>query len=458
MHNSIRNRSKQNLAYGGYHQTWIGKSDAELTEIGPDTPCGEYLRRFWHPVALTSELGTRPKLVQLLGEDLVLFRDKSDRIGLVHRRCPHRRSSLEYGVPEKRGIRCCYHGWLFDTDGTTLEAPGQPKEVEKRICQTVTLGAYPVKDYKGLIFAYLGPPELTPAFPIYDTFNLPGQELAPYKAPFHCNWLQVLDAIVDPLHTAFLHSRTSRDQFSKGFGEIGEMKFYDRKASFLGTATRRVGENVWVRTNELVLPNFTQAGAAFAADGTEQLYYGRTAFVRWVVPLSEEATMCYAWAVFGDRADPPEYNTPEGRELIEQGEVFDRSDEEKLLVPADAEATESMGTITEHEKEHLVPSDRGIVGYRKRLRSLVRDLQDGTEPLQVADGWPDGPIPTYGGDTVLHKPTNGIDDGAMLRAVGKAVMEAQFEAEGLPEDERVENVVRRLKQIESDEKVDEEFA
>ena len=129
-----------------------------------------------------------------------------------------------------------------------------------------------------------------------------------------------------------------------------------------------------------------------------------------------------------------------------------------MLIPADAEATESMGTITEHEKEHLVPSDRGIVGYRKRLRSLVRDLQDGTEPLQVADGWPDGPIPTYGGDTVLHKPTNGIDDGAMLRAVGKAVMEAQFEAEGLPEDERVENVVRRFKQIESDEKVDEEFA
>ena len=101
MNNFIRNRPKQNLAYGGYHQTWIGKSDAELTEVGPDTPCGEYLRRFWHPMALTSELGTRPKLVQLLGEDLVLFRDKSDRIGLVHRRCPHRRSSLEYGVSGK---------------------------------------------------------------------------------------------------------------------------------------------------------------------------------------------------------------------------------------------------------------------------------------------------------------------------------------------------------------------
>ena len=190
----------------------------------------------------------------------------------------------------------------------------------------------------------------------------------------------------------------------------------------------------------------------------ERRYYGRTSFVRWVVPLSDEATMCIAWAVFGDRADPPEYNTPEGPELIEQGELFDRSDEEKKLFPADAEATESMGTITEHEKEHLVPSDRGIVGYRKRLRSLVRDLQKGTEPVQVTEGWSDRPIPTYGGDTVLHIPANGSDDGAMLRAVGEAVMEAQFDAEGLPEDERVEAVVRRLKQIEVDERVGREFA
>ena len=93
------------------------------------------------------------------------------------------------------------------------------------------------------------------------------------------NWLQVLDAILDPIHTAFLHSRISREQFSEGFGAIGEMKFTERQMGYLGTATRRVGENVWVRTNELVLPNFTQAGAAFAADGTRQIYYGRTAWM-----------------------------------------------------------------------------------------------------------------------------------------------------------------------------------
>ena len=435
--------------YSGYHRTAIGQSDVELTRVGPETPAGEYLRRYWQPVAIASELGALPKLIRILGEDLVLFREKGGRVGLVHRRCPHRRASLEFGVPEARGIRCCYHGWLFDVDGTPLEVPGQPEGVQAQICKSVRLGAYPVREYKGLIFAYLGPPDRRPEFPIYDTLELEEHEFVPYKAPFHCNWLQVLDAIVDPIHTAFLHSRISRQQFSEGFGEVGEMKFYERPMGFLGTATRRVGDKVWVRTNELVFPNYTQAGAAFAADGTRPRYYGRTAFARWVVPLDDTETLCYAWAVFGDRADPPEYNTPEGPELIEQGEVFDRSYEEKQRFPADAEATEGMGPITEHDKENLVPSDKGVVLYRKRLRELARALQRGDEPPHCRDFWPEGPIPTYGGDTVLTLPANGGDDQALLRKAGQAVMQAQFEAEGLPESDRVAQVIAALKNLEA---------
>jgi nitrite reductase/ring-hydroxylating ferredoxin subunit len=417
-----------NKAFDGYHQTWIGQSDQELTRVGPGTAMGEYLRRYWQPVAMASELGSAPKLIRILGEDLVLFRETGGRLGLVQRRCPHRRASLEFGLPEARGIRCCYHGWLFDVDGTPLEVPGQPEGVEARICKTVRLGAYPV----------------------YDTLELEGHDYVPYKAPFHCNWLQVLDAIVDPIHTAFLHSSISREQFSQGFGELGEYKFYERQMGFLGTATRRVGENVWVRTNELVLPNYTQAGAAFAADGTKPRYYGRTAFARWVVPLDDTETLCYAWAVFGDRGDPPSYNTPEGPELIEQGEVFDRTYEEKQRFPADAEATEGMGIVTEHEKENLVPSDKGIVLYRKRLRELVRALQKGEEPRHARDVWPEGPIPTYGGDTVLRLPKNGEDDGALLRQAGQAVMQAQFDAEGLAEPDRVARVVAAMKAIEAE--------
>jgi len=441
-------RANTAVPFDGYHRTMQGTHDELLVRVGPGTPAGEYLRRYWQPVHIADELGTAPKLIRVMGEDLVLFRARDGRVGLVHKNCPHRRASLEYGVCEDRGIRCCYHGWLFDVDGTVLEAPGQPGGVEERVQATTRLGAYPAREYKGLIFAYLGPPELVPEFPVYDTLEMPGHTMVPYKAPFGCNWIQVLDAILDPLHTAFLHSRMSREQFSHGFGEIGEMKFYERQHGFLGTATRRVNDNVWVRVNELVLPNYTQAGAAFACDGTEQRYFGRTAFARWVVPLDDDDTMCFAWAIFGDRGDPESYNTPEGPELIEQGEVFDRPYEERQRYPADVEACEGMGPISEHSLENLVPSDKGIQMYRRRLRELIGALQDGVEPAHACALWPN-PVPTYGGDTVLTVPANG-DDRSLLQKAGMAVMEIQFEAEGLPEDQRTAQVIDRLRALEAE--------
>ena len=254
----------------GYGQHLSNTPDHELTRVGPGTPCGEYLRRFWHPVAITSDLGERPKKLRILGEDLVLFREGNGRIGLVHQRCPHRGASLEYGVCEARGIRCCYHGWHFDVNGQLLDAPGQAAAAAERLKARVTLGAYPAFDYNGLIFAYLGPIAAIPRFPVFDSFALEGMTMVPYAAPFQCNWLQVLDAILNPIHTSFLHSNIGRVQFSEGFGEVGQMDYFERGPWLLGSNTRRVDDNIWMRINELVLPNFTQAGAAFAADGTAQ--------------------------------------------------------------------------------------------------------------------------------------------------------------------------------------------
>ena len=200
--------SKENFEpFCGYDQTWEGESITELTQTGPGTPCGEYLRRYWHPVFITAELGDKPKLIKILGEELVLFRDKSGSYGLVHKKCPHRRASLEFGRCENHGIRCCYHGWVFDVDGSVLDIPGEPKDSVSAINvkNNVRLGAYPVKEYKGLLFAYMGPMQELPEFPIYDSFDIPGMTMTPYAGPFNCNWIQVLDAIVDPVHTAFLH-------------------------------------------------------------------------------------------------------------------------------------------------------------------------------------------------------------------------------------------------------------
>ena len=113
--------------YNGYHRVSEAREDPELTHTGPHTPCGEYFRRFWMPVAMSAQVGKHALVVKVLGEELVLFRDRSGRLGLLHKHCSHRRASLEYGIVAERGIRCCYHGWLFDVDGTILEVPGEPE-------------------------------------------------------------------------------------------------------------------------------------------------------------------------------------------------------------------------------------------------------------------------------------------------------------------------------------------
>jgi nitrite reductase/ring-hydroxylating ferredoxin subunit len=434
--------------YQGYQQPHRGASDEILVRSGRGSACGEYLRRYWQPVALTREVEDLPRLIRVLGEELVLFRDKSGRYGLVHKQCPHRRASMEFGVCDENGIRCCYHGWLFDVDGRILEIPGQPQANAELVMQKTSLGAYPVREFRGLIFAYLGPIEDMPEFPVYDTLEIEGQTLEPYRADYSCNWLQVLDAILDPIHTTFLHSRMSRAQFSEGMAEIGELLFYQREMSFLGANVRRVGDNVWVRVNELVLPNYTQAGAAFSADGTRPIYYGRTAFSRWVVPIDDENTTAFAWAIFGDRADPEEYNTPEGYEMIEQGERLDRSYEERQRFPGDAEAVEGMGRIADQKMEHLVPSDKAIIQYRKKLRKLCRDLEKGVKPEHVTGIWKN-PIPTYGGDTVLRVPADGKDDAALLNDIGERVMQIQYDAEDLVGDARDRQVIDAFKSLEA---------
>jgi len=145
--------------FSGYYHREVPEHDRELTEVGPETPCGEYLRRFWQPVGMTSELKDLPKRVRIMGEDLVLFRDGRAKIGLLELHCSHRGTSLEFGMVERCGIRCCYHGWLYDVDGRVLETPGEPPESTFK--DRFFHGAYPTIEYKGLIFAYRAPPRIS---------------------------------------------------------------------------------------------------------------------------------------------------------------------------------------------------------------------------------------------------------------------------------------------------------
>jgi len=143
-----------NKAYSAYYHRGIPPVDEELARVGPGTPCGEYLRRFWQPVVVSSELGNVPKRIKILGEDLVAFRDGSDEIGVLELHCPHRGTSLEFGLIESTGIRCCYHGWLFGCNGAILETPGEP--TDSTLKHRLFHGAYPVREHAGLVFAYMG--------------------------------------------------------------------------------------------------------------------------------------------------------------------------------------------------------------------------------------------------------------------------------------------------------------
>ena len=436
--------------FRGYNQSKTPKSDEMISQTGPGTPCGEYLRRYWHPVALTSEVSTTPLQIRILGEDLIIFKTTENKIGLVHKNCPHRRASLVYGKCEKKGIRCCYHGWLFSPDGEILETPGEdPKSKQaNKLRETLKLGAYPIIEFKGLVFAFMGPTKKIPKFPHYDSFETEGITRRPYRIEYKCNWIQVLDAIMDPVHTSFLHGQSSGVQFSKGFAEVGELEFFERGVQYLGCNTRRVDDYVWVRVNELILPNFTQAGSAFAADGTKTRYFGRSSFTRWVVPKDDNHCIALAWGNFGERGDPIEYNNKEGGERIEAGEVMDRTWEEKQKNPGDAEAVEGMGFISAHKGEHLMPTDYGVMIYRRRIRNLVKNLKEGSEPPQPQKKGHDM-IKTNGQDTVLRVPKRNIDDRKFIKSIGSAVMKLQFDSENMSIKDRDNSIISKLKKMET---------
>ncbi len=160
----------KNQPYGGYYKNQIPEYDPTLTETGPGTPAGEFLRRFWHPVCMSEELTDVPRFLMIMSEELVAFRDGSGRVGVLHAHCAHRGASLEYGMIKEHGIMCSYHGFTFDVDGTCLKVPMPTGEEEEgcRLAKTICQGAYKAVEKHGLVFAYMGPPDEEPPFPEWE--------------------------------------------------------------------------------------------------------------------------------------------------------------------------------------------------------------------------------------------------------------------------------------------------
>ena len=410
------------VPFGGYYRAGTPPpEDSELTHVGPGMPCGEYLRRFWHPVAMSSEVGDLPLAVRILGEDLVLFRDKSGRVGLLHRHCSHRGVSLEFGLPAKRGIRCCYHGWLFDIDGTILETPGEPKG--STLKEGRSHGAYPALEYEGLVFAYFGPGKKKPEFPIYDTLELPANRLLPYAIRQPCNWLQIFENTVDPIHAVFLHTRVSTVQLTDAWAEMPIVEFEEIDGGIFHVVTRRVGDMVWVRVVESLLPNFNQTGAIWV-EAKEEQYFSRVSLSKWIVPIDDTNSWTFGWRHFNDSVDPQHRgNEAEvGRNKVDfVGQTGDRPYEERQRNPGDWDAQVAQRPIAIRALEYLGHTDTGVVKLRKMLQRAIR----GRRPLSARHAGGNGhPRPTYSGDTVMHLPKRaGVDDREFLRATGRRVKE-----------------------------------
>ena len=219
-----------------------GTHDALLTEVGPGTPCGEFMRRYWQPVTLSERVTTTPAQVRILGEDLIVFRDRKGRAGLLHPRCAHRGTSLFYGRVEDEGIRCCYHGWLFSVEGKCLDQPCEPQGGVHR--DKVRQPWYPVQERYGIVWAYMGPPDRMPVLPRYDILEHvePGYKLHVSHSSLYaggdddvelvpCNWLQEWENVMDPVPHPHPAHQLQRRAVRAGDGRdaAGELGVHGRR-------------------------------------------------------------------------------------------------------------------------------------------------------------------------------------------------------------------------------------
>lgn len=347
-----------------------------LTRVGPGTPAGELFRRYWQPFAGAAQLQERATLkVRLLGEDLALFRDRSGQLGLVAELCPHRRCSLAYGVPESIGIRCPYHGWLFDNEGNCLEQPAE--STHSRFKDRVKTTAYPVKEMGGLFWAYMGPGE-PPILPRHDYFVQPNSIREIGRTILPVNWLQAMENSLDPTHSEWLHSwftyylRNGKSQAADGgFPQARHAKIGFDVFDY-GIVKRRYytggseEDNDWKIGHPVIFPNMLKVSNDFQ--------------IR--VPIDDETTLHYLYTVVSfpgvqapEQEVVPVYDYPIFKE---NGEIYT-----DFVLQQDMMAWITQGRIADRTVEHLGASDRGIMIYRKVLDEMISRVENGEDPLGV---------------------------------------------------------------------------
>ena len=384
-----------------------------LARVGPGTPMGEVFRRFWQPFLLAQEVAEPdgpPVRVTLLGEKLICFRDTTGRLGLVDRYCAHRRAELFFARNEECGLRCTYHGWKFDIEGNVLEMPAEPPNTP--LLKEVKLKAYPVREWGGVIWAYMGPRnKMPPEPPQLEWGMVPDSHRYITKRLQESNYAQGVEGGIDSSHVSILHSklkpepdRPFRERQVSISSQVPYLamdtspKFFirDTDYGFLIGARRTVSEDEYYwRITQFLLPFYTiiartqedgpMMGHAWTPIDDHNTW---TFTMTWnpVRPLGKDIDDNHVHAdTFDDGSYRPKLNRNNEYGLDrEHQRLHSCSGMAGGIGIQDSAIQESMGPITDRAKEHLGTSDSAIVSYRKRLLKLARDFESGIEPAPPA--------------------------------------------------------------------------
>lgn len=376
----------------------VPEEDVSLTHVERGSPMGEMMRRYWQPVCTSDEVADLPFRVRIMCEDLVLFRDAAGKVGCLELHCPHRGTSLEFGRVEEDGLRCCYHGWKFRTDGKCIDMACETQDFREKM--DVWQPGYPIHEYGGLIFTYMGPPEKIPLFPMYDIIDtrhrddvvLRGMRLwEDHGIGFvrDCNWLQHFENVVDSYHLLVLHAMNSGDQFSSVVtaGGVPEISFEETDLGAKYNMYRNLPNgNRLLRHGEAVLPNIMLV-PSIHEQGDQPKEKSRCSELTWCVPTDNEHVFgisIVAWPK-DENGEPLEGWKP-GTDTVTKirpGNLRDRPYIEKQRTPDDMEAQEGQRAIAIHALENLGSTDGGIVLLRRALRRSLDLMASGGDPQNI---------------------------------------------------------------------------
>ncbi|MCB1744384.1 MAG: Rieske 2Fe-2S domain-containing protein [Gammaproteobacteria bacterium] len=386
------------------------EDNAVLTQTGASTPMGRYFRRFWQPVALSRELPEpdgAPIKLQVMGEELVAFRDTLGRVGLVDAWCPHRAAHMYYGRNEECGLRCVYHGWKFDVTGKAVDLPNVPPGV--RMHDEMRIKAYPTREFGDLVWAYMGPQsDRIPELPQLEFALLPAEHRFVSKRYNECNWAQTLEGGLDTSHFSFLHMPAPG---------VPSNENPDAPAD-----ERRLR---WIRNDPMpkfsILPHevgFVVGGARAADD--DQTYWritqyllpahgtgpstlpGETYFGYTLVPIDDVSHWMYTYAWNPERplGEAERRRIEAGHGIVAAVDadfrglrnkandyLIDREAQKQHsytgvrgLAEQDAMIQESQGPIADRTRERLTATDAAVVRMRKVVLAGAKALAAGDEP------------------------------------------------------------------------------